>query len=88
MLRALWGEKILDYQLVDIPTQLLKLMRVCTAVEVGRRTGRRSLGFDVLKGDMVLFHVHFDGADGKCQIRGLRIDQCIMIAEWQQPLVD
>jgi hypothetical protein len=88
MLRALWGDGLLDYQLVDIPIRLLELMRNCTAVDVGRRAGRRSLGFDVVERDTVLFHVHFDGADGKCQIRGLRIDQCLMIAEWQQPLVD
>ena len=88
MLRALWGEGLIDYQLVDIPTELLSRMRDCTAAEVGRRTGRRSLGFDVTDGDTVLFHVHFDGADGKCQIRGLRIDRCLLIAEWQQPLVD
>jgi hypothetical protein len=51
---------------------------------VGRRKGRKSLGFDVREGDEVLFHVHFDGADGKCQLRGLRVDRCVMLAEWEQ----
>lgn len=88
MLRALWAENEIDYQLVDIPVALLKLIEACTAVEVGRRTGRKSLGCDVLEGDTVLFHVHFDGADGKCQIRKLRMDRCIMLAEWKQKIVE
>ena len=46
--------------------------------------GRRSLGFDVMEGDEILFHIHFDGADGKCQLRNLRVDRCVRLAEWEQ----
>jgi hypothetical protein len=84
MLRALWGETFIDYQLVDIPIRLLPKMRACEALPVGRRAGRRSLGCDVIERGETLFHVHFDGADGKCQVRNLRIDRCIVLLEWQQ----
>src|SRR5207247_892810 len=87
MLRAIWVRKnIIDYQLVEIPLALLRKMEGCTALPVGRRMGRPSLGFDVLEQGDVLFHIHFDGADGKCRLRGLRVDRCIKIAEWEQPV--
>ena len=73
------------YQLLDIPLDLLRRMDGLAALPVGKREGRRSLGVDV-PGDVgVLFHVHFDGADGKCQIRQLRVDGCRMLLEWDQP---
>ena len=84
MLRAIWGAKEIDYQLVDVPITLLQKIRECEALPVGQRRGRRSLGFDVSEGGEILFHVHFDGADGKCQVRNLRIDRCLMLIEWQQ----
>lgn len=85
MLRAIWErENIIDYQLVEIPLDLLRKMEGCQALPVGRRQGRKSLGFDLREGGEVLFHVHFDGADGKCQLRGLRVDRCVMLAEWEQ----
>jgi hypothetical protein len=88
MLRAIWSETRFDYQLVDVPIKLLEKMRICEALPVGKRMGRRSLGFDVSEGGEILFHVHFDGADGKCQVRNLRIDRCIMLMEWQQEIRD
>jgi hypothetical protein len=85
MLRAIWErENVIDYQLVEIPLNLLRKMQGCAALPVGRRQGRRSLGFDVTEGDDILFHIHFDGADGKCQLRSLRVDRCVMLAEWEQ----
>jgi len=65
MLRAIWErENLIDYQLLEIPLDLLRRMQGCTALPVGRRAGRRSLGFDVTEGEDILFHIHFDGADG------------------------
>ncbi len=85
MLRAIWErENIIDYQLVEIPLALLRMMQGFVARPGGGRAGRRSLGFDVTEGDDVLFHIHFDGADGKCQLRNLRVDRCILLAEWEQ----
>lgn len=85
MLRAIWErENVIDYQLVEIPLELLRKMEGCEACPVGRRKGRKSLGFDVREGEEILFHVHFDGADGKCQLRGLRVDRCVRLAEWEQ----
>ena len=86
MLRAVWRGDNIDYQLVDVPISLLQKIRACEAVLVGRRKGRQSLGFDVVEKGETLFHVHFDGADGKCQIRGLKVDRCIMLMEWKQEI--
>ncbi|HEV2969752.1 MAG TPA: hypothetical protein VGY55_07165 [Pirellulales bacterium] len=88
MLRAIWGQTNIDYQLVDVPISLLQKIRQCEALPVGRRKGRQSLGFDVHNRNEILFHVHFDGADGKCQVRNLRVDRCIMLMEWQQEVRD
>jgi hypothetical protein len=85
MLRAIWERtNVIDYQLLEIPLDLLHRMHGCAALPVGRREGRRSLAFDVVEGDEILFHIHFDGADGKCQLRGLQVSRCLMLAEWQQ----
>jgi hypothetical protein len=85
MLRAIWErENIIDYQLIEIPLDLLRKMQGGTALPGGRRAGRKSLGFDVTEGDEILFHIHLDGADGKCQLRGPRVDRCVMLAEWEQ----
>ena len=73
------------YQLLEIPLDLLRRIDGLTAQKVGTREGRRSLGMDVLGEGGVLFHVHFDGADGKCQIQRLRVENCRMLLEWDQP---
>lgn len=86
MLRAVWGKATIHYQLVEIPLAVLRLISGFTVIPVGKRKGRQSLGVDVLKDGRRVFHVHFDGADGKCQIRGLTIDQCRLLLEWDQPL--
>ena len=89
MLRAIWEKKnMIDYQLLEIPLVLLRKMEACEALPVGRRTGRKSLGFDVDEDGQTLFHIHFDGADGKCSLRGLRVDRCVMLAEWEQVTPD
>jgi len=84
MLRAVWSADLVRYQLVDIPVALLRLLANSEPAPVGRRTGRRSLGADVLHEDRVAFHVHFDGSDGKCQIRGLRLEYCKLLLEWEK----
>ncbi|HEV2098818.1 MAG TPA: hypothetical protein VGR45_07810 [Stellaceae bacterium] len=84
MLRAVWSVDLVRYQLVDIPVSLLRLLANCEPAPVGRRTGRRSLGADVLRDRHIAFHVHFDGSDGKCQIRGLRIEDCKLLLEWEK----
>lgn len=86
MLRAIWGKSEIDYQLVDVPIALLQKIKACEALPVGRRKGRQSLGCDVLERGEILFHVHFDGADGKCQVRNLRIERCLMLLEWKQEI--
>lgn len=82
MLRAIWRLPLLHYQLIEIPVEILKLVEAADLKGVGRRAGRQSLGADVLQGHEKLFHVHFDGSDGKCQVRNLSIRHCVMLAEW------
>jgi len=84
MLRAVWEAGLVRYQLVEIPVSLLQLLGNCEPKPVGRRSGRQSLGADVLHEGHVAFHVHFDGSDGKCQIRGLRVEDCKLLLEWEK----
>ena len=86
MLRAIWGKTAIAYQLVDIPLAVLRLISGFTVVPVGNRKGRQSLGVDILENGKKVFHIHFDGADGKCQIRGLIIGRCKLLMEWDQSL--
>ena len=87
MLRAILSPGVAyHYQLLDIPISLLRGIEGRLALPVGTRAGRRSLAMDVVGDDGgVLFHVHFDGADGKCQIQRLRVEPCRMLLEWDQP---
>lgn len=82
MLRAVWEPPLIHYQLLEIPIETLRLIRTAEVRPVGRRRGRGSLGADVWRGETKLFHVHFDGSDGKCQIRDLRVQDCIMLQAW------
>ena len=84
MLRAVWADSVVNYQLVDIPLGLLRLIERVELSHVGRRRGRRSLGGDISIGEEVAFHVHYDGADGKCQIRNLSLDRCNVLLAWAQ----
>jgi Type II site-specific deoxyribonuclease len=86
MLRAIWRTTAIGYQLVDVPLSVLRLISGLTALPVGKRAGRHSLGADVFDGKEKVFRIHFDGADGKCQIRGLAVSRCSLLLEWEQPL--
>ncbi len=83
MLRAIRAApNTIRYQLVDIPIPLLRRLGTITVVPVGHRIVRQSLGGDVLEAGERLFHVHFDGTDGKCQIQRLPVSQCNLLLEW------
>ena len=84
MLRSIWSPELIHYQVVDIPLALLRLIRHAELKPVGRRQGRRSLGADIRVGEEVVFHVHFDGSDGKCQVRNLLLSRCRVLLEWDQ----
>lgn len=86
MLRAIWQLNAIHYQLVEIPLDILKLIASITVLPVGKRAGRKSMATDVYRGPEKLFRIHFDGADGKCQIHRLRINYCHILLEWQQGL--
>lgn len=84
MLRAIWDqpEHVIHYQLLEIPVSLLKLIKTSRPEPVGRRKRRGSLGADVFKNGEPVFHVHFDGSDGKCQVRNLAVSLCDMLSTW------
>jgi len=82
MLRAIWEPPVIHYQLVEIPISLLKLIETAELQPVGRRKGRQSLGADVRSRESKVFHVHFDGSDGKCQVRDLDVRLCHMLEQW------
>jgi hypothetical protein len=84
MLRTIWGKDLILYQLIDIPVSLLRLLDGCEPKPVGRRAGRQSLGAEVMREGHVAFHIHFDGSDGKCQIRGLRVADCKLLVQWEK----
>ena len=86
MLRAMWPEeqRWIHYQLLEIPVSLLRLIGGAKLTKVGKRRGRRSLGADIAENGKTIFHVHFDGADGKCQVTRLLVSRCRMLREWDQ----
>jgi hypothetical protein len=86
MVRAIWADECFDYQLVEIPLRLLKMLARAQLSEVGSRRGRRSIGGDVIVQGKRVFHVHFDGADGKCQIQQLLLSRCTILRQWRQPV--
>jgi hypothetical protein len=86
ILRAIWPGQQLHYQLLEIPLAVLKSIAAVTVLPVGRRTGRSSMAADVYNQAGKAFRVHFDGADGKCQIHRLALDRGRLLLEWDQPL--
>jgi len=88
MLRAIWERPVLHYQLAEIPIVTLPLIRHAKLKPVGKRKGRQSLGADILRGGELAFHVHFDGSDGKCQIRGLSLRHCDVLEEWDTRIAE
>ena len=84
MFRAIWQPHVLVYQLVEIPVALLRLITDCRPEPVGKRQGRQSLGATVLRNEQPVFRVHFDGSDGKCSVRGLRVADCRLLLEWER----
>jgi hypothetical protein len=84
MLRAVWKLPLMHYDLLEIPTATLKLIRTATFKEVGNRAGSRSLGADVFdESGNVLFHVHFDASDRKCSIRNMPVRNCASLLAWE-----
>lgn len=84
MLRAVWRQNMIHYQLIEIPLNVLKLIGGITVLPVGKRAGRKSMAADVFDQGEKIFRVHFDGADGKCQIHRLPVSRCRILLEWDQ----
>ena len=86
MMRTIWRERSFDYQLIEIPLKLLMLMKLAEFSKVGTRRGRSSIAADVIDRGEKVFRVHFDGADGKCQVHGLLVNRCRLLRTWKQPI--
>ncbi len=82
MLRAVWEEQVIHYQVVDIPMDLLRLIGQANITEVGKRGTRKSIAGDVYRGTDKVFRVHFDGTDGKCQVQRLARGFCQTLFSW------
>ena len=82
MFRAVWEPHVIHYQLVEIPVEKLRLISTVRLEPVGHRSGRQSLGCDVLEKGEKIFRVHFDASDGKCSVRGLGIEHCVLLEAW------
>ncbi|HET9178654.1 MAG TPA: hypothetical protein VFQ24_09905 [Terriglobia bacterium] len=83
MLRAVWDPQAIQYQLVEIPVEKLRLVAAANLGPVGHRAGRQSLGADVLDQGGKICRVHFDASDGKCSIRGLGVRHCVLLESWE-----
>ena len=83
MLRAIWLLPLVHYQLLEIPIDDLRLLEFAEFAGVGKRQSRQSLGANIILNDQILFRVHFDGSDGKCSIRNLKVRNCLMLQEWE-----
>ena len=88
MLRAIWKLPLIHYDLLEIPTAILKLIESASFHQVGKRVGKKSIGADVLAGEERLFHVHFDASDGKCSIRNLPVNNCALLLSWDIKIQD
>ncbi len=88
MLRAIWEKPVIHYQLVNIPIDLLRLIGSAKLITVGKLPERQSLGADVYREERKVFHVHFDGSDGKCQISRLSLDYCDLLLNWEIQIGD
>jgi hypothetical protein len=82
MFRAVWQADAIRFQLVDIPVDTLRLIEDVSVQKVGKRSGRQSLAADVIRSKERIFRLHFDASDGKCSIRNLGIQHCVMLEEW------
>jgi hypothetical protein len=82
MFRAVWEPDVVHYQLVEIPVEKLRLIGTASLKPVGHRRGRQSLGADVARRRKKVFRVHFDASDGKCSVRGLGIEHCVVLEAW------
>ncbi len=82
MLRAVWDAHAIHYQLVEIPVKTLRMVGKVKLEQVGHRKGRQSLGADVIQHGERIFRVHFDASDGKCSVRGLGLQHCTLLEEW------
>ena len=83
MFRAVWNPKAVQYQLVEIPVEALRLISIAKLEPVGHRRGRQSLGADVTEEGEKIFRVHFDASDGKCSVRSLGIGHCVVLEAWE-----
>jgi hypothetical protein len=79
MFRALWKTGEVRYQLVDIPVDTLRRIDTVVLQPAGRG---QSLAADVIRDGERTFRVHFDASDRKCSIRGLGIQHCVILEEW------
>lgn len=74
------------YTLVEIPKDLLMLVRGLKPEDFEPKNKYGGSGADVLEGGERVFRLYLDGSVEKVRVFSLRIDKCIVRATWQVPL--
>ena len=77
MLRAIWREPLIHYQLVEIPVDLLKLIGAADIAPVGRRKGRQSLGATCVRETRFYFTSILTGRTGSVRCGIFRLNNVI-----------
>ena len=73
------------YQLVEVPLPLLRLVSSLPDRAFPEKNKARSSGADVRDDRGVAFRVLLDGSVEKVRLFNIRIDRCVVHAEWQIP---
>jgi len=84
--RELSGSR-LQYEIVEIPRDLLRQVSTLTAADFSPRTAQGGSSARVAVNGRPAFTLRLDGSDGKITIAGLQIAFCVRHASWIIPTV-
>ena len=85
MLRAFSVSGGVRYDLIEIPIDLLLSIRQLSPNHFRERTNGGGSGADVMKGDVRLFSIRYDGSVEKVTINNLATSFCILHGSWIIP---
>ena len=77
----------LQYEIVEIPHDLLRQVSALTAADFSPRTAQGGSSAKIIRSGKPAFTLRLDGSDGKITIAGLQIAFCIRHASWIIPTV-
>lgn len=74
--------KLVDYQLVEIPTELIKRCGEKSALNFAKRTEGGSTTVTIMNGINSVFDLTFDASVEKVTLKNLYIRDCMLLANW------